>query len=98
MDVLHRACDGMAIAARNQLTVMAGVDPNPQKMSHRNFLTEDFAVGHLRDLADLDQNHLTADDYHPGIVATLTHSASIEEREGESRIVQPNPTLSTARH
>jgi hypothetical protein len=89
MDLLYRASDGMAIACRNQITVIAGVDPNPTKMAHRNFLDEKFASAYLHHLADIDQNFGAPDEDRIAPRETLQYAASVEERFGESRIVTP---------
>jgi hypothetical protein len=76
-DLLYRASDGMALACRTALTVISGVDPNPAKKDHRNFIDQTFAEMYLRTLAERDA------------AATLgaDHGFSIEERWGESKLV-----------
>jgi hypothetical protein len=92
MDLLYRASDGMAMACRNALTVLAGSDPNPAKMTSRNFLDETFAFGYLKTLADLDANHISPEHervaLNPGEL--LAHAAVCEERNGESKLVKPS--------
>jgi hypothetical protein len=101
MDLLYRVSDGMSLGCRIGNTVMEGSDANPASMKTRKFLDETFATMYLRRMAELDANHLTPDQarskFLPG-EELLYFGCSIEERDGESRIVQPNPTLSTARH
>jgi len=89
--LLYRNSDGMALACRNGLTVIAGADPNPAKMTHRNFLTEHFAAAYLARLADLDQNFGAPDEDRIAPRETMQYAASVEERFGESVLVTPPP-------
>lgn len=77
--VLSRKADGMVIAARAQQTVAWGEDPRQQ--SQRVFTDPKLAQSFLRKLADLDQRaQLESDDA----------IATIEEIEGESKLVSPS--------
>lgn len=89
---LYRAGDGMALATRVELNVIYGRDPNPAKLTSRRFLTEAFALGYLRYIADLDANNLTPDDEMTALAPreTLQFAASFDERDGESRVIKPN--------
>ena len=84
-DLLYRASDGMNLACRMGATVISGVDPNPAKKEHRNFLDENFALMYLRRLADLDANGLDAGDRT--CPESLECRASIDEQYGESALV-----------
>lgn len=86
--LLYRASDGCHLAARIQTKVIAGEDPNPEKLSTRNYLDETFALMALRRIADADCAAQDArDDPAQG------YAASFETRDAESRIVQPNGSV-----
>jgi hypothetical protein len=96
MDLLYRAKDGMSLGCRNGISVMFGESPNPAHLEHRTFLDETFARGFLRHCADLDANGIKLAEFRPG--EPLPYAASIEERDGESRIVAPSGQISYAKH
>jgi hypothetical protein len=88
-DLLYRASDGMNLACRMGATVISGVDPNPAKKEHRNFLDENYALMYLRRLADLDQNHIDPKDERTRLMPgeSLQFASSIDEVYGESALV-----------
>ena len=76
--VLSRKSDGMVIAVRASQTVAWGEDPRNQ--AQRVFTDPIFAQRFLRSLADIDlQGRLGQEDAR----------ASIEEIEGESKLISP---------
>lgn len=76
--VLSRKSDGMVLAVRHVQTVAWGEDPRQQ--AQRVFTDPKFAQSFLRKLADLDQQAQSE---------TADAKATIEEAEGESRLVSP---------
>jgi hypothetical protein len=99
MDLLYRASGGMgggmALGCRNQLTVLFGENPDPKVLMHRNFIDQNCAEIYLRECAHLDANHLTPDTVRAalGPGECMEYNASIEYRDGESRVLQPNGKL-----
>jgi hypothetical protein len=81
----------MNLACRSALTVISGVDPNPAKKEHRNFLDEKYAASYLHRLADLDLNFGSLDEKCTSPRETLQYAASVEERFGESVLITPPP-------
>lgn len=76
--VLSRKSDGMVIAIRKAQTVAWGEDPRQQQQ--RVFTDPKFAQACLRKIADADQ----------AVIAERQDAkATIEEIEGESRLVSP---------
>ncbi len=80
-DDLYRASDGMMIASRKACAVSFG--ENPGTPEHRLFLDVQKAYDWLKGLATVDIESRNSGE-----------EVKIEERDGESRIVQPDKKLS----
>jgi hypothetical protein len=97
MTLLYRASDGMSLGCRTGINVVFGETRDPQKLVSRGFLDTTYARAYLRRCADLDVNHIPPEDerqsFGPGETLGLEYAASFDEREGESRIVQPSNGL-----
>ncbi len=86
-DDLYRASDGMMIASRKACAVSFG--ENPGTPEHRLFLDVQKAYDWLKGLATVD-----IEARHSATAGETVPEAKIEERDGESRIVQPDKKLS----
>lgn len=96
-DILLREANGqpgggMSLACRQGLVVISGVDPNPAKKRHRNFIDKPSAAAYLKRLGDLDFNEIAdEDDRTPR--EQLAKYATFDERFGDSKIVHPPSQL-----
>lgn len=97
MTLLYRASDGMALGCRTGINVVYGESRDPQKLLSRSFLDPLYAKAYLRRCADLDINHIHPDDERHLVAAgetiQLEYAASFDDRQGETRIVQPSSNL-----